>query len=183
MFDTRWALQRREPDLLKGALAGLLGGLAASWVMTQFQTAVPAEAFEKLLGETKEQNDSGQEQQDDSEPATVQAAEAVSEGLLGHDLTERGQQWAGPAMHYGFGSSVGAVYGALAEAEPRAAVGAGLPFGAAVWLLADEAAVPALGLSGPPWEHPPSTHAYALASHLVYGLTTEAVRRLVRHLL
>ena len=32
----------------------------------------------------------------------------------------------------------------------------------------------------PPEETPPSKHAYALASHLVYGFTTELVRSLVR---
>lgn len=39
--------------------------------------------------------------------------------------------------------------------------------GLKVWLVADEAAVPALGLSGSPTEVPLSKHAYALASHFV----------------
>jgi len=55
-----------------------------------------------------------------------------------------------------------------------------LPFGAAVWAIADEGIVPAAGLSKSPTEYPLSIHAYALASHLVYGLTTELVRRTVR---
>jgi hypothetical protein len=33
-------------------------------------------------------------------------------------------------------------------------------------------------LSGNPLDYPVSSHAEALASHLVYGLTLEAVRRL-----
>lgn len=70
------------------------------------------------------------------------------------------------AVHYSLDSSAGALYGILVEAEPRIAIGAGLPFGTVFWLLADEGVVPALGLSGPPWRHPPSTHAYALASLL-----------------
>jgi uncharacterized membrane protein YagU involved in acid resistance len=56
----------------------------------------------------------------------------------------------------------------------------GLPFGAAVWLGADEVAVPAFGLSKAPMEYPASTHASALAAHLVYGLTVDVVRRAVR---
>lgn len=185
MLDTRWTLQRHEPNVLKGAVAGLLGGLAASWVMNRFQAAVPAETFEKLLGDTDDaHDDDGQDDGGgDSEPATVRAAEAVSEGVLGHALTENEKAWAGPAVHYAFGSSVGAAYGALAEAAPRVTAGAGLPFGVAFWAVADEGAVPALGLSAPPWEHPPSTHVYALASHLIFGLAAEFVRRLVRHLL
>jgi len=44
----------------------------------------------------------------------------------------------------------------------------------------DEAALPVPGLSKPPTEHPLSSHGLALASHVVYGLTTDGVRRLVR---
>jgi hypothetical protein len=40
--------------------------------------------------------------------------------------------------------------------------------------------VPAAGLSRKPSEYPASIHTYAFASHLVYGLTTEIVRRAVR---
>jgi putative membrane protein len=48
------------------------------------------------------------------------------------------------------------------------------------WLVVDETAVPVLGLSKPPTDYPASTHVYALASHLVYGLTAELVRRSLR---
>ncbi len=56
----------------------------------------------------------------------------------------------------------------------------GLSFGTAVWFGADEVEVPAFGLSKSPLACPPSTHASALASHLVYGATTDLVRRAVR---
>ena len=61
--------------------------------------------------------------------------------------------------------------------------GTGGGYGAAVWLIGDEAVVPLLGLSKPPSQYPASTHVYALASHLVYGLTLEGGRRAVRALL
>jgi putative membrane protein len=170
-------LPPRRPRLWKGALAGLAGGLVASWVMERFQAVAPADAFAGLLGEKeKSEGESG-------EPATVKAAEAVSEGVFGHRLTEREKEVAGPAVHYAFGASVGALYGVAAEGWPGAAGGFGLPFGTAFWLVADEGAVPALGLSEPPAEYPPSTHVYALASHLVYGFTAELVRRAVRAVL
>ena len=175
MLTSSWALKRHEPHLLAGAVAGLAGGLAASWIMNQFQAAVPLKTFKKMLGEDTSSSGGGS-----AEPATVQAAEAVSEGLLDHELTDDEKEWAGPAVHYAFGSGAGAVYGALAEVAPATTVGLGLPFGAAFWLTADEGAVPALGLSKAPWAYPPSVHAYALVSHLVFGLSTEAVRRLVR---
>jgi len=43
--------------------------------------------------------------------------------------------------------------------------------------------LPLLGLSKGPTEYPLSIHVYALASHFVYGLTAEAVRRAVRNAL
>jgi len=177
MLDPKTLLRHREPSLLKGAVAGLLGGLAASWVMNQFQAAVPANTFKKLLGEPTEDTSGSDES---AEPATVKAAEAVSEGVLDHELTKQEKQWAGPAVHYSFGSSAGLMYGLLAEAKPDLTAGAGLPFGVVFWATADEAAVPALGLSEAPWAYPPSVHVYSLVSHLVFGLAAEAVRRVVR---
>jgi uncharacterized membrane protein YagU involved in acid resistance len=66
---------------------------------------------------------------------------------------------------------------------PETTIGEGAPFGAAVWLIADEIVVPAIGLSKSGKEYPLSTHVYAFASHLVYGITTEVVRRTVRRAL
>jgi uncharacterized membrane protein YagU involved in acid resistance len=98
-------------------------------------------------------------------------------------LTKSEKKVAGPAVHYALGTSVGALYGAVAELAPEVSAGVGLPFGAAFWLVADETAVPLLGLSKAPTEYPLGTHVYALASHFVYGLTTEVVRRAVRNAL
>jgi putative membrane protein len=70
-----------------------------------------------------------------------------------------------------------------AEAFPASAAAGGTLFGATLWLVADETVVPALGLSAPPSEYPLRTHVQALASHLVYGVTTDAVRRTVRRVL
>jgi putative membrane protein len=75
------------------------------------------------------------------------------------------------------------LYGALAEVTPQVTAAGGLPFGAGFWLLADEISVPLLGLSKGPTEYPVSTHVYALASHLVYGVTAELGRRAVRNVL
>ena len=132
---------------------------------------------EKRKQEKQQSQDDGGEEQTD---ATVKAASAVSEGIFDHKLTKSEKKWAGPAVHYAFGTSVGGLYGAVAEVAPEVTAVAGLPFGAAFWLVADETAVPLLGLSKAPTEYPPSVHAYALASHFVYGLTTELVRRAVR---
>jgi hypothetical protein len=117
------------------------------------------------------------EVQDDT---TVRAASAVSEGLFDHKLTQSEKNIAGPAVHYILGTGVGGLYGVAAEMAPKATAGKGLPFGAVFWLVVDEGAVPLLRLSKGPMAYPLSSHAYALSSHLVYGLTAEVVRRAVR---
>ena len=107
----------------------------------------------------------------------------ISEGVFGHELQEHEKRPAGAAVHYAFGIASGGLYGALAEVSPQVTTAAGLPFGAAFWLIADEITVPLLGLSKGPAEYPPSTHAYSLASHLVYGVTAEISRRALRQVL
>ncbi|MCU1299472.1 MAG: hypothetical protein JWO91_3750, partial [Acidobacteriaceae bacterium] len=94
--------------------------------------------------------------------------------------TQEQKKKAGPAVHYLFGAMMGGLYGAGAEHIPSITLGEGVPFGTVVFLGADEIAVPALGLSGPPQDYPLSTHAYAWASHIVYGVSTEVVRKYVR---
>jgi hypothetical protein len=172
----------RESEVLKGLAAGIIGGLVASWVMEEFQAGwtkvseTPLESGEK--GSSGHDDEQGEVIQ--QEPATVKAAEAISEGVFGHELKQSEKEIAGPAVHYVLGASVGGLYGAVAEVVPEVKIGAGLPFGAVFWLVVDEAAVPLLGLSKGPTEYPLSTHGYALASHLVYGLTTDIVRRALR---
>jgi uncharacterized membrane protein YagU involved in acid resistance len=80
-------------------------------------------------------------------------------------------------MHYTFGAVSGAAYGMLSHFVPITRAGRGALFGAALWAIADETMVPALGLSKGPAEYPLSTHVYGLASHLVYGMTTDATAR------
>jgi len=73
------------------------------------------------------------------------------------------------------------MYGAVTElAGIQGGLVSGVSFGAALFVVADELAVPAAGLSGKPSEFPLSSHLYGLASHLVYGVTTDIVRRGLR---
>jgi putative membrane protein len=182
----------RDHDLSiwKGMVAGLAGGLLASWTMNQFQAAWTriAEGTEKSHGAQSmqpTQGSQGEQAQDTGEQddATVETAKAISENVFGHELQESEKEPAGAAVHYAFGTLSGGLYGALAEVTPQVTTAAGLPFGAGVWLLADEVSVPLLGLSKGPTAYPASTHVYSLASHLVYGLTAELSRRAVRHVL
>ena len=183
----------RDGDVLKGLVAGAIGGLVASVVMNQFQKLVGglitaekrshgAQSLQQGSphhGIARELEKRGED--DAKDDAAGRLANAISVGIFDRELTGSEKETSGTALHYAYGISMGAVYGAAAEVLPGVTVGAGLPYGAFIWLGADEGVVPLLGLSKSPTEYPLSIHAYALASHLVYGLTTEAVRRVVRN--
>ena len=187
-----------ETNVWKGLVAGLAGGLVASWTMNQFQAAWTriAEGFEKPHGaqgmkpsegpnpnEQPASQASNQEEKENQDDATVETAKVISKNVFGHELQESEKKPAGAAVHYAFGTVTGGLYGAMAEVSPQVTAGAGLPFGAVFWMVADEVAVPLLGLAKGPSAYPVSTHMYALASHLVYGVTAEMSRRAVRHVL
>lgn len=172
----------REKCAWKGMLAGAVGGLAASYVMNQFQAGWMA-ANERLLPESQRRRLRPKKEKDENAPATIKAAEAIWRVVGGGKLSEHQKKIAGPIIHYAFGAANGAMYGALSKYMPRTRVGRGTVFGAVLWVVADEVGVPALGLSKSPENYPLSNHLYALASHLVYGVTADGVSRGVRALL
>src|SRR5205823_4483750 len=77
-------------------------------------------------------------------------ANALSVAIFNHELTQSEKEVAGAVFHYAMGVSSGAIYGVVAEAMPETTIGAGLPFGAAIWVVVDEGLVPAVGLSKSP---------------------------------
>jgi putative membrane protein len=156
----------------KSVLAGAVGGLFAAFVMNQFQSLL-ATATKKLAKQRGEQ----QQTDDGGDDATVKTANTVARPLLHRELTSAEKRWAGPVVHYAFGVLVGAVYGYLVRTAPHAGDGRGTLYGSAVWLAADEISVPAFGLGPPPLQTPPGSHIKALASHLVYGFTTDLITR------
>lgn len=183
MQDTTRTNGHADNNVWKGLAAGLIGGLVASWTMNRFQDVWSH--FQNIAGEGREEAPGVQDPVSGSKPevqddTTVRAASAVSEGVFGHKLTPSEKKIGGTAVHYVLGTGVGGLYGAAAEIAPNVTAAAGLPFGATFWLVVDEGAVPLLGLSEGPMAYPLSTHAYALSSHFVYGVTAEVVRRAVR---
>ncbi|HYE66827.1 MAG TPA: DUF1440 domain-containing protein [Pyrinomonadaceae bacterium] len=181
-----------QSDVLKGLAAGIIGGLVAAAVMNRFQAlwsklsygeershgAQSLQQGSPHQGVGRELRAQGKDQEQDD--ATERLASAISQSVLDRQLTEREKEVAGTAFHYAMGATSGALYGAVAEIVPEVKVGAGLPFGASIWIVVDEGLVPALGLSKSSTQYPLSIHAYAFSSHLVFGLTTELVRRAVR---
>jgi putative membrane protein len=169
-----------SPCILRGAAAGALGGLVASWVMNEFIAgAIKAqEAFKPSEQKAQEQSQKAQNEEQ-SEDSTMKVADRVAWLATGRHLSQEGKQQGGPIVHYAFGTLMGALYGTLAELSDTAKAGTGSAFGTALFIGADEVMVPALGLGKFPTEEPVGSQLTHLAAHIVYGTTTELVRRLV----
>ena len=170
----------RRAKLWDGFVAGACGGLAGSVAMNQFQRgwSKAARALASRQGSEKQSSrESGE-----SEDATMKVADRLAHAA-GRQLSHEQKKRAGTAVHYAFGTLMGGLYGIAAEMRPRQvkrhAALSGMSFGASLFVGADELAVSKLGLSSGP--APLSSHLYALASHLVYGVTTGLVQAGLRN--
>ena len=154
--------RKNEPakSLLKGLVAGLIGGLVATAAKTIAERVYPP----RTHGEP--------------EPPAV-----LAEKLAGHELAASRKTAAVETIHWGFGALTGAAYGALAEFYPAATAKDGAGFGMALASLTHEGALPAMGLSAPPEEQTTRERTSEIASHAIFGVVTETVRRVVRKIL
>jgi hypothetical protein len=158
--------------LARNVLFGALAGTAATFIMTQFQSRT-----QPLMQKVKESS-SGEKKDESSEKgeaSTTQVAEKIFSTMRHSELPKEKKDQAGQWVHYGFGTLMGAGFGALASLRPLRSMGRGLIYGSLVWLVADEIGVPVARLSPPPWKVDGLTHAYALLSHLVYGAALSGV--------
>lgn len=153
-------------DLFLGALAGLAGGLAASFAVKR---------FEKLWSAISPGND-----RDDEDPPNVKVADIVARAASGRTLSGGAKKTGGAAVHYGLGAALGIAYGIAAELRPQATAGFGTAFGVVTALALEETLVPAAGLADPPWNVALGRHVFGMTSHLLFGVVTESARSTIR---
>lgn len=149
-----------ERSFVKGLIAGLVGGLVATAAKSLAEKIYPP----RVEGQP--------------EPP-----EMLAEKIAGHALSGPAKALASETIHWGFGATAGAAYGVLAEYFPAATSKDGASFGMALEALTHEGALPALGLAAAPEEQTPREHASEMATHLVFGVVTETVRKFVRKML
>lgn len=147
-------------SLAKGLIAGLIGGLVATAAKTLAERIYPP----RTHGET--------------EPS-----EELAERIAGHELVATKKEVTAEAIHWGFGALTGAAYGVLVEYYPAANAKDGAGFGMALSSLTHGTVLPAMGLAAEPEEQTARERTSEMASHVVYGVVTETVRRLVRKML
>lgn len=148
------------PSLWKGLVAGLAAGVAATAAKTLAEKFYPP----RVHGEP--------------EPS-----ELVAERIAGHPLDQTTEFVASEGIHWGFGAAAGAFYGALAEFYPAATSKEGANFGLVLMALTHQGILPAMGLSEPTGQQSEREQTSEAATHLIFGVVAERVRRIVREVI
>jgi putative membrane protein len=143
--------------IASGLLAGLIGGVVGSAAKLAGEAVYPPRT-------------EGQKP-----PPAV-----LAEKIAGHPLSEGQETAATQVFHWTLGIGIGGMYGAVAEIYPVVTTGYGIGLGLAVLLGTHESTLPLLGLDRPPNKQPLREHLSELATHALYGLGVEVVRRLLR---
>ena len=152
-------MSKRTRSIMKGAIAGLLGGIAGTAAKYAVEKAYPP----RVHGEP--------------EPAALIADE------LSESLRLKQDPIAKQTVHWGIGAATGAAYGAVAEFYPPATAKQGASFGIAMVALSHDSTLPIIGLATKPKPETTREKISELASHIVYGIATETVRSIVRRMI
>jgi putative membrane protein len=147
-------------NIVKGALAGLLGGLVGAGAKLVAEEFFPP--------------------REEGQPAPPAM---LAEQLAGHPLASDRERAAMRGIHWGFGALAGAMYGVAVEIEPSLAAWRGAAFGVTLNRITHEALLPRMGLSQPKEMQPSRERLSEWVTHAVYGVATDSVRRVVRRAL
>jgi hypothetical protein len=155
-------------------------GVAAGVVGTAFMTA-----WQEIVAHLRRHSMPKVMRQDEDPwekaPAPAQIGRLAVKGVLRRDVPTKYIPLFTNAVHWGFGTSMGAAYGLLHGALRRKPAVDGPLFGLGVWAQSYATLVP-LGLYKPPWHYPAKTIAKDISYHLVYGAGTAAGYKLVERL-
>ena len=156
-----WRFQgsRQQDSLVSSAVKGAIAGLAGTAIITVGMQLGP-----KLM----EAAGALPEGASQAEEPTEKLAENLAEGVLDTELGENTRMAAGQAIHWGYGTLWGALYGVAQHELRLPAPLAGALFGGLVGGVASTA-VPAMNLTPPPAEQPMAMNAFMGGIHLVYG--------------
>jgi hypothetical protein len=154
---------------LAAVTRGIAAGLIGTALMTTLQEV--SAARRRLAGMA-----AGPQDHDDGPPpdpwakapAPAQLARRLVVGLVGRDVPASAIPVFTNAVHWGYGTALGGIYG-LVESSVRSRPAVHGPlFGMAVWASSYATLVP-LGLYQPPWRYKPRTIAKDVSYHLAYG--------------
>ncbi len=158
------------------AIAGLSGGLAGAWAMDQFTRLWQQFTSEGAAAQRQWIPLPYSQQEWDS---TSRTAARAARYLLGREFSCKQRKLGAQFMHFAVGAAGGAMYGAFIDPRFSRSLLSGLLFGATLWLVGEEIAMPLLGINNPPQHYSIADHANSLGEHLIYGITTAVVASLL----
>jgi uncharacterized membrane protein YagU involved in acid resistance len=159
-------------DVVAGAVGGFAGTLAMNGTQRLWTLLADRNSPRSAAGPHDSRD---WQERTENQNSNELAAQALARATIGRSLSEGELAIAAAAVHFGFGAAVGAVYGAYLAAFPQPRR-SGMALGSALWLTADEIAMPLLGLSRSTLERPLEMHCQSFVAHLAYGVVAERVR-------
>lgn len=149
-----------EKSLIKGFVAGVIGAAVATKIKSE---------IEKVLPVRKKTTDS---------PPVVLADRLSKEGLKKEEKKPIEKQ-----IHWAFGLMTGGMYGLSVERNPQMATGLGSMMGTALYGGTHGSVLPALEMEPWPTANKPEFVTNEFIGHIIYGVTTEIIRRQARKML
>jgi putative membrane protein len=158
-------IQNMQTNLFKGLIAGMVGAAVATKIKSELEKVLPV-----------------RKKTTDSPPVVL--ADRVAKKMENNDgLDKEEKKPVEKTIHWSFGVLMGGVYGVSVERNPSAAAGFGSLAGTALYGGTHGSVLPALDTEPWPTENKPEFVVNEFIGHIVYGMTTEIIRRQVRKLL
>ncbi len=146
----------------KGILAGAVAGLVGTAVKTIWEEVAPSRPSSI-----------------DSPPAVL--ADRVSKETTGHVIPATKKPAIEQSAHWLFGTGIGAIYGGVTEVLPQSRQGMGSMLGVALYGATHGSVLPMLNTEPWPLHKPLKFATSEFSGHVLYGLTVEFTRKIVRN--
>ena len=88
-----------------------------------------------------------------------------------HEMNKPQRDAATVAAHFGYGTAMGGIYGALADHVPGPRAVSGIGWGLFVWAASYLGLLPALNLHEPATRHPRRRNILMIIAHIIWGAT------------
>ena len=165
-------VDRAGDSILGGLIRGAIAGAAGVWALHEVDKYLVARESMATRNATLA-----------ARPGGLDAAHIVADRATkaaGMELAHPEQNSVGLGVKYAIGIVPAAVLGALRDRLGWLTAGRGFAFGVTTWAVEDEWATSRLGLAGPPTRYPWQAHGRGFIGHVVYGLTVDAVLRVLK---
>ena len=165
-------VDRAGDGMLGGLVRGALAGAAGVWALHEVDKYLAARESKATRDATLAARPGGL---DTAHVVADRAAKAV-----GVELDHPEENKLGLGVKYAIGIVPAALLGALRDRLGWLTAGRGFAFGVTTWAVEDEWASSRMGLAGTPTQYPWQVHGRGFIGHVVYGLTVDAVLRVLK---